>query len=1140
MTTDAGQRLAGLSIEERNALARRLVGRRPAATASASGIPRRATGASTFPLSFAQQRFWFLNQITAINAAYNVGGAHTLKGPLDHRALQRALNEVIRRHEVLRTTFESVDGRPMQRIHASLEIPLPFEDLTTDPDPAAALRARKLLAQAEGWDLENGPLIRARLWRVAPNEHSILILLHHIVADGWSNRLIVKEVTRLYSALAAGAETPLPEPALQYADIALWQHDWIASPDAERQLAFWKQYMADAPVLQLPADRGSSSVSAGTHRWLVVPDDLGRAVRSLCQREGVTLFMALLASFGVLLSRYSGQRQIVIGSPMANRNRAEVENLIGCMMNPLPLRVDLRGNPSFRTLLGRVREGCLASFANQDVPFDLLVRTLQPRRDTGHAPLFQSMLLLHNFWQSMSLAPSAMESTAYDIDPALLRAVDGSSNAGDLVYPVALEVVDLGRGFLACFEHGTEFETALGNVGAHFRRLLETVVAAPGTRIDDIAIVTAAERTTLLSDWNHERRQYPADCAHELFEAQAAAAPEATAVVMSAERVSYRDLNRRANHVARRLRASGVGPEVRVGILLDRSPRMYDAVLGVMKSGGAYVPLDPTYPAERLAYILENSNISVLIAEAALRDVVDGLAAACGSRRPETLWLDAAAAADDDDLDHNVNGAATPLNLAYVIYTSGSTGNPKGTMISHGSLANAYHAWEEIYDLRGGVRCHLQMASLSFDVFSGDLVRALCSGGTLVVAPHEMLFAPEQLYALMRREQVNAAEFVPVVLRDVIAYLEATAQDLSFLRLLIAGSDTWYASEYRRFRSFCGPDTRVINSYGVTESTVDSTWFESESIDGELPVPLGKAFPNTDLYILDTGGQLAPVGVPAELYIGGDGVARGYLDAPALTAERFVPHPFSAQPGARLYRTGDLARYLRDGNMEFLGRIDDQVKLRGFRIEPGEVEALLATHESVAQAVVIIREDRPGDKRLVAYVVAAEGAVPAAGELRRLAKERLPEYMVPSAVVTLDALPLTPNGKINRRALPAPDGARQSDEAYVQPRTDAERRIAAIWCDVLGVQSVGVEDNFFDLGGHSLLVVKLHGRLRAEFSAELSVVDIFRFPSVAALAKQLTQADAPEVFADDVRDRARLQREAMARRRAGGSGVAAL
>jgi amino acid adenylation domain-containing protein len=1139
VTTDVGQRLAGLSIEERNALARRLAGRRPVAPASTSGIPRRAAGGSTFPLSFAQQRFWFLSQLTALNSAYNVAGSHTLRGPLDYAVLQRAFNEVGRRHEVLRTTFENVDGRPMQRIHPTLQVPFEIDDLTGAADVGAELATRKRLAGAQGWDLEKGPLVRAHLWRTAPDTHVLLVLLHHIVADGWSNQLIVKEVTRLYSALAAGQPSPLAEPALQYADLALWQQDWIDGPDAQRQIAFWKQYMADAPVLQLPADRSGSSSTSGTHRWLYIDDDLGRAVRALCQAEGVTVFMTLLGAFAVLLSRYSGQRDVVIGSPMANRTRPEIEELVGCLMNPLPLRVNMEGNPTFRELLVRVRNASLGAFANQDAPFDLLVRTLQPRRDMTHAPLFQSMLLLHNFWQSMSLAPSTMQSTDFRIDPSLLRAVDGTSTPGDLVYPVALEVVDLGAGFLAVFEHGTEFDTALGRVGIHFRTLLEAVVARPDVRVDDITMLGADERTTLLAEWNHERRTYSGACAHVLFEAQAARGPDAIAVVMGNERVSYAELNRRANRVARRLRELGVGPEARVGILLDRSPRMYDAVLGVMKAGGAYVPLDPTYPAERLAYILENSHVSVLIAEDGLRDVVENLSAASGDRRPRMLWIDDAPA-NDAALNDNVQGGASPLNLAYVIYTSGSTGAPKGTMISHGNLANAYQAWEEIYELRTTVRRHLQMASLSFDVFSGDLVRALCSGGTLVVAPHDMLFSPDQLYALMRREQVDSAEFVPVVLRDVIAYLEATGQDLSFLRLLIAGSDTWYANEYRKFRSFCGPDTRVINSYGVTESTIDSTWFESERAEGEGPVPLGKAFPNTDLYILDATGQPAPIGVPAELFIGGDGLARGYLDSPALTAERFVPHPFSAQPGARLYRTGDLARYLGDGNMEFLGRIDAQVKLRGFRIEPGEIEAVLSTHASVAQAVVIIREDRPGDKRLVAYVVAAEGGMPASGELRRLAKERLPDYMVPSAVVVLEALPLTPNGKINRRALPAPDGVRQPDETYVQPRTDTERRIAAIWCEVLGVQTVGVEDNFFDLGGHSLLVVKLHGRLRAELGGELTVVDIFRFPTVAALAKQFTQAEAPEVFADGVRDRARLQREAMARRRAGGQGLAAL
>jgi amino acid adenylation domain-containing protein len=1023
----------------------------------------------------------------------------------------------------------TVDGRPVQRIAPALSIPLEFEDLS-GPHVATELNQRIARESLRTWNLETGPLMRAYLWRLGENDHVFLTLVHHIISDGWSNGVLVREVSELYRAFAAGQRSTLAEPPVQYADFSLWQHEWLKSADAERQLAYWKRQMADPPVLQLPTDGGPRPKSSGIHHWTVIPADISQGLRSLSQREGVTLFMALLAAMGVLLSRYSGQREVVIGTPMANRTRPELENLIGCFMNPLPLRVDASGSPSFRSLLGRVREVCLGAFANQEVPFDVVVRTVQPRRDAANAPLFQAMLLLHNFWKSMSISASGIDAGGFSLDPAVLRAMDGKKVPGDLVYPVALEVIEVGSTLLACFEYAEEYRSVLGGMAGHFQELLAGLIANPDVDVRRVPILTPAERSTVLADWNHTRRPYARVCPHRLIEAEAARTPSATAVVMGEDRLTYRALNEGANRIARRLRALGVGPEVRVGVLFTRSVRMVQAVLAVMKSGGAYVPLDPAYPAQRLSYILENAGVRVLLTEQAILDGVGEVEfAPAEAGGPAILRLDADAEEIARESGDDLPTGADPDNAVYVIYTSGSTGKPKGTTISHASLANAYHAWEEMYALRTAARTHLQMASLSFDVFSGDFVRALCSGGTLVVAAQELLFTPERLLEVMRRERVDAAEFVPVVLRDLIAHLERTGENLGFLNLLVAGSDTWYANEYRHVRSFGA--ARVINSYGLTEATIDSTWYESENAEGDRPVPLGRAFPNTDLYVLDEFGQPSPIGVPGELHVGGAGLARGYFDAPDLTAERFVPHHLSDTPGARLYRTGDLARYLPDGTLEFLGRADQQVKLRGFRIELGEVESALADQAGVAKAAAIVREDRPGDKRLVAYVIPGEGEPPSAAALRRELKERLPEYMVPSAIVFLDAMPLTPNGKIDRRALPAPDGSRQSDETFVAPQTDAERRIAAVWCEVLGIEKVGVEDNFFDLGGHSLLVVRLHARLQGMFERELTVLDLFRYPTISALARQLTQAPSKDAFADDVRDRTRKQREAMAKRR---------
>jgi amino acid adenylation domain-containing protein len=1098
LSTDVTSRLAALSVEERNALAHRLYSRRPASRSHS--IPRRnRDDDGLLPLSFAQQRFWFLNQIGPLNSAYNVADTHRLRGPLDVDALHRAFELLVERHEVLRTVFRTVDGRPVQRILPSRSIAMEYEDLAGHSDVKAALEQRFSDIWNAPWNLEIGPLVRARAWRLGPEDHLTTIIVHHILSDGWSKAVLIGELADIYASLSNGRAPALAPLPIQYGDFAVWQQEWMTGVEARRQLDYWKKQLADLPVLQLPADRVTRSSASGIHHTVVLSEELSRSARAFAQREGVTLFMTFLAAFGSVLSRYASQPEVVIGTPTANRNRPEVQNLIGSFMNPLPVRVDGRGNPTFRELVTRVREACVGMFANQETPFDVLVRTIQPHRDATAPPLFQAMLLFHNMWKSMALSSDGLAATAFTVDDGVLRSIDGVRGPGDLVYPVALEVTDLGSRLLACFEYAHEFATVLAALPGHFQTFLTAVVDDPDLRVVDAPLLSAAERRTLLADWNHESRPYPVVCVHRLFEEQARREPQSIAVVMGAEQVTYEALNARANRLARRLRAQGIGPEARVGILLDRSPRMFEAVLGVMKSGGAYVPLDSAYPPDRLAFVLENAGIGVLVAEPALSDVVERLGAR-GTDLP-IIWLDPAddSASDPADL---ADGPA-PGNLAYVIYTSGSTGMPKGTMVTHANLANAYHAWEKCYDLKTGPRRHLQMASLSFDVFSGDLVRALCSGGTLVVAPHDLLFAPDQLYALMRRESVDAAEFVPVVLRDVLGYLESTGQDLSFLRLLAAGSDTWYAHEYRKVRRLCGPETRVVNSYGLTETTIDSTWFESAAPEGDAPLPLGRAFPNTDLYVLDTRRQPVPVGVPGELYIGGAGVARGYLDSPALTADRFVPNPFSTVPGARLYRTGDQARYLADGNLEFLGRIDQQVKLRGFRIEPGEIEAVLGSDPSVESAVVVIRDDPPAGKRLVAYVVAAPGTSPQPADLRRLAKDRLPEHMVPAIVMLIDRLPLTPNGKIDRRALPAPEAARQSVEAYVAPRTEAELKVAAIWCEVLGVPQVGASDNFFDLGGHSMLAVKVVARLERAFGVGVPVRVIFETQTLAEQAARV-------------------------------------
>jgi amino acid adenylation domain-containing protein len=1129
VTTDAKQRLSSLSEHQKRLLAQRLSQRRPAGGA---GIPRTAAGPGPFPLSFAQQRFWFLTQLSPASAAFNCSEIHRLRGPLDVVLLERSLNEVVRRHDVLRTRFEIVDGVPRQHVDPVVHIVLPLTDLSgLAPDDREQRRWADLVEESRRpWTLDTGPVVRARLWRFASDDHLLLVSMHHIVADGWSQGLLIDELASIYASLTEGRAPSLPELPIQYADFAVWQREWAEGPEFERQLEHWKRALDRPPVLQLPAIGPATAGSRGTHKRFCLAPDLTEGLRALCQAEGVTLFMALLSALALLLSRYTGQEDLVVGAPIANRDRPEVERLIGCFMNPLPIRTDLSGDPTFRDLLRRVREASLGAFANQHVPFDVLVRNLRSVRDGSTTPLFQVMFLLQNIGlRSLRLGDRGLAAPALTTLDGL-RVPEDREMPGDLMYPVAFEVIEVGSMLAANVEYADEFAATFSGFPGHLRTLLGAAIADPACRISALPILTAAERSAQLVTWNHERLDRPPACAHELFETEAAAHPESIAIVSGDTRLSYHALDSHAEGLARALGAAGVGAESRVGILLDRSAAMVTAAIGVMKSGAAYVPLDPAYPVERLRFIARDSALRALVTRPSVLAALPDLADELRGRGCAILDVDEIGPASRDRTVPRV----APGQLAYVIYTSGTTGQPKGTMVSHASLANAYLAWEHAYGLRE-LGAHLQMASLSFDVCTGDLVRALCSGAKLVIVPQELLFSPDRLQALIVRERVDAAEFVPVVLRDLVKHLEATGQSFGTLRLLVAGSDSWFNHEYERLRALCGAATRVVNSYGLTEATIDSTFFDGA--DAELPadglVPLGRAFPNTEIVLLDRQLQLVPVGVAAELCVAGLGLARGYLGRPDLTAERFVPHPFATVPGARLYRTGDLARYLPDGTIELLGRIDNQVKLRGFRIELAEVESAVAAHPSVSEAVAVVREDRPGDRRLVAYVVPVGGEVPSAAEIRRFLRDRVPDYMVPSTVATLAAFPVTPNGKIDRTALPAPEAERQSDEAFVAPRTETERRLATIWRDVLQVNDVGVHDNFFDLGGHSLLVVQLHSRMRDAFERELSVVDLFRYPTVESQVRELLQPrdGAERAGVVDARDRAAKQRDALKRRR---------
>ncbi len=1047
-------------------------------------------------------------------------GAVRIVGPLDIDALSKSFAEIIRRHEALRTTFAAVDGRPVQVIVPSVDTSLRVLDLRDWSEPRRAGEAERLAVEdaCRPFDLARGPLVRITLLRLGDLENALILTMHHIVTDGWSFGVAADELARLYDAFRRGGPSPLPDLEIQYADFARWQRDRLQGETRDRLIDYWRRQLEGVAPLELRTDRPRPAVRTARGALIAfdLPPGLSESLLALTRRVGMTPFMTLLAAFQTLLHRYTGQVDITVGTPIANRNRAETEGLIGYFVNMLALRADLSDDPTFRALLGRVREVALEAFEHQELPLEILVETLQPARDLSRTPLFQVMFVLQN-----NRMPDL------DRQELTLHALAPELGTGTAKFDLTLAMNETPGGLAGAFEYNTDLFDArtIERMIGHFRTLLESIAADPEQRVSRLGLLTGEERSEILDRFSHEAGSVPGTvpgdrgpesiqrerplvdsprpaCIHERFEAQVRRTPEAEAIVHESCRVTYAALNRRANRLAHHLRTLGVGPETRVGLYLDRLDDALVGLLGVLKAGGAYVPLDPSLPPQRLAFLIEDARVSALLTRTSL-------ASGLSEHRVPVVVIDQV---DDRALDESdPTPWARPDNLAYVIYTSGSLGQPKGVMISHASLDAMARVWEDAYRLRSGPSRHLQMASFSFDVFTGDWVRALCTGGALVACPRETLLDPKELLALMRRERVDAAEFVPAVIETLIAHVEEEGESLDFLRLVAVGSDLWHAGEYERLRRLVGPGTRVVNSYGLTEATIDSTYFEGDLSDrpGNRPVPIGRPFANALIHVLDRNLELVPIGVPGEVYVGGSGLARGYGNRPGLTAERFIPSPFAGVPGERLYRTGDLGRWLPDGNLELIGRLDHQVKIRGFRVELAEVEAALLQHPDVREAAVVAAEDRSGDKRLFAYIVAAGDRPVLMETLREFLKASLPRYMIPSAFMPLDALPMTPSGKVDRNALPplelkAPD---QSEE-FVAPRNPLEETLARAWSEVLGIDRVGVHDDFFDLGGHSLQTVQLVARLSTLLDRPVSVKTVFQASTVAAMAEALERASA--------------------------------
>ncbi|HLM55240.1 MAG TPA: amino acid adenylation domain-containing protein [Pyrinomonadaceae bacterium] len=1056
------------------------------------------------PLSFAQQRLWFIHKLEPSGSAYNMPVAVRLVGRLNVAALERTLGEIVSRHESLRTSFGMSDGQPVQIIAPPAELCLPVSDLSHLPEGGRMAEARSRASEdaRRPFDLERGPLYRLNLLRLGDEDHVLLFTMHHIVSDGWSMGVLVREVAELYSAFAEGEPSPLAELPIQYADFAHWQRTHLAGEVLETHWQYWKRQLGGTlPVLELPTDRPRPAVQSfrGASLTLDLPAALAERLNALARREGATLFMLLLAAFKATLHRYTGQEDIVVGSPIANRNRIETEGLIGFFVNTLALRTDLSGSPSLRELLRRVRTVALEAYAHQDMPFEQLVEQLQPDRSMNRHPLFQVMFQLGN-------APMGDASL-----PGLtLQAVETERTTTQ--FDLSIDIAEGEDGLLAVAEYSTDLFDAptVGRMLGHFRNVLERVAEDPEESIARVPLLSDAERGQLVAGWAGAGGQRPAErCLHELFEAQAAREPEAAAVVAGGERLTYAALNNRANQLARHLRSRGVGPETRVGVLSERSPEMVVALLAVLKAGGAYVPLDPSYPRQRLAFILKDAGASALITRARLKELIpereaEGLHVVC---------LDADGEAIAGQSTSDLAAAALPENLAYVVYTSGSTGRPKGVAVSHASLVSHQAAVRDAYGLSPDDRV-LQFASLGFDVAAEEIFPTLLCGATLVLRDDEAPGVGEGLLRQLREHRVSVLNLPASAWHEWAGELSRDGAALpGCLRLLVVGSERVLSESLAGWGEMAGAGTRLMNAYGTTETTITATLYQPaagmEAAHAGPALPIGRPIANTRAYILDPLMQPVPVGVVGELYVGGRGLARGYLDRAGLTAETFIPHPFADEPGARLYKTGDLARYLTDGNIEFVGRADHQVKVRGYRIELGEVEAALNEQRGVREAVVMARPDVDGQSRLVAYVVAGRNQEVTKRELRERLRERLPEFMVPPVFVMLDELPLAPGGKVDRRALPAPDDAPDDAEESVAPRSEVERAIAAVWREVLRRERVGVNDNFFDLGGHSLLLVQVHNRLRKAFDAEITMLDLFKYPTISALAGYIAPAGQP-------------------------------
>ncbi len=1061
--------------------------RREQGLASMQNIPRRPIS-ETAPLSFAQQRLWFLDQLEPGTPFYNLPAAVRLQGNLNVLGLQESFNAIVGRHEALRTTFSQVNGQPRQTIapaNSFAPVPLPVVDLQELPPSARELEVQQLAfnESQQPFDLQQAPLLRTTLLQLNPQEFVLLLTMHHIVADGWSIGVLIQELAAFYQAFHTPHPAPhtLPTLPIQYADFAVWQQT-LQKDLLETQLAYWKQQLQEAPpFLELPTDRPRppEQTYQGATQSIGLSRSLTEALKNLSREANATLFMTLLAAFKTLLYRYTNQSDLVVGTTIANRNRAELEGLIGIFINTLVLRTNCADNPSFCELLERVRQTTLAAYAHQDLPFEKLVEELQPDRSLSHNPIFQVMFQLRN-------APLP----ALELPEVKLSVMSIATHTTQ--FDLSLDITETSDELQVLIEYSTDLfdATTITRMLGHFQILLAGIVADPDRSLSSLPLLSTTEQQQLLN-WNQTQVDYPAVCVHHLFEAQVERTPDAIAVVFADQQLSYRQLNDRANQLAHDLQKLGVGAEVLVGICVDRSLEMIVGVLGILKAGGAYVPLDPTYPIERLAWMLKDAQVPVLLTQQHLVSQLPPNAATIVCLGQNLTQQSTA----------NPISNTTPDNLVYVIYTSGSTGQPKGVMIEQRSLVNYTQAAIANWKLNRGDRV-LQFASFSFDTSAEEIFPCLTSGATLVLRTETLISSIAAFLQTCKAQKLTVLDLPTAYWHELTAGLAQAQLTLpDSVRLVIIGGEKAQIDRLTLWQQV-SDRVRLLNTYGPTEATIVATQWECKSA---LSVPIGAPISNVQIYVLDSGLQPVPIGVSGELYIGGVGLARGYRDRPDLTAEKFISHPFT--PGARLYKTGDWGRYLPDGNLEYLGRIDNQVKLRGFRIELSEIELALNSHDSIQTAIVRLREDS-SSKRLVAYLVLQSEQTLDVTTLRGYLKEKLPEYMVPAAFVVLDALPLTPNGKIDHSLLPQP--TRSQASAISAPLSAIEQQLAELWSEVLQVKPIGIHDNFFELGGDSILSLQIIARANQK-GLQITPKQLFQHQTIAELAAVV---DTPSILAE--------------------------